>query len=305
MCAAFLFLMKGGLYCMQENKSVFMPNTTLYNLPFKEFALGLGIRAGNILMRNFHDTNKTRPTKKSRYELVTKSDMEVHKFMRYKIKQQFPTHNFVSEEGGLIDNGSEFTWVVDPLDGTLNYTIANPFFSTSISLLCHDEPVLGVIYAPILQEMFVVEKDRSFRLNERNEKVSKVKNLDNAVLSFSYFRRDKKSREQLLGVWNTFEEQCRSMRHFGCTTLELAYTACGRMEGTVISPPLRQWDVAAGMLMVETAGGTITNFEGKKWNGLKEGLVATNGAVHNQVLNVLKKEGLLPRKKKVSTKKRT
>lgn len=267
-----------------------MPETTTtYVPPFKEFAMGIAIRSGTILMRNFYDHKKRRPTKKSRFELVTKSDMEVHKFMERKILAQFPTHNFVSEEGDMIDNGSEFTWVVDPLDGTLNYTIANPFFCTSITVMVHGVPMIGVIYAPILQEMFVVERDRRCRMGEINQSVSKVTRMEDSVLSFSYFRRDKKSREKLLKVWGNFEEQARSMRHFGCTSLELAYTAAGRMEGTIISPPLRLWDVAAGLLMVETAGGTVTDFKGNEWKGIEQGAVATNGAIHDEVLQVIKK----------------
>lgn len=266
-----------------------MAETTTYVPPFKEFAIGIAIRSGTMLMRNFYDKQKRRPTKKSRFELVTQSDLEVHRFMKRKITQQFPKHNFVSEEGDEIQKGSEFTWVVDPLDGTLNYTIANPFFSTSVTVMVHGVPMIGVIYAPILQEMFVVEKDRKLRMNERTQSVSQVNKMQDSVLSFAYFRRDKKSREKLLKVWGQFDEKARSMRHFGCTSLELAYTACGRMDGTIISPPLRLWDVAAGMLMVETAGGKISNFAGKEWSGLHDGLVATNGAIHKPVLDVIKR----------------
>lgn len=255
--------------------------------PFKEFAIGVCMRSGTILMRNFSDSVKRPHTKKNRYELVTKSDLEVHRFVSFKIKQQFPDHNFISEEGDLIDRGSDYTWVVDPLDGTLNYTIANPFFATSLTLLHGDDPIIGVIYAPFNQEMFVAEKGRSARLNERNIKPSEVKKLRNSVMSFAYFQRDKKSRERLMRVWGSFEENSRAMRHFGCTSLELAYVACGRMEAQIISPPLRIWDVAGGMLMVETAGGKITNFSGKKWKGIENGLVASNGLVHSQILKLI------------------
>ncbi len=243
-------------------------------------------------MRNFHDRYKRRPSKKSRYELVTKSDLEVDRFVRFKIKQQFPDHNFVSEEGEAIDNNSQYTWVCDPLDGTLNYTIGNPFFSTSLTLLKNDEPIIGVTFAPFTQEMFVAERGRSFRLNERNMKVSQVKALSSSVLSYAYFERNKKSRDRLLKVWGRFEEKSQTMRHFGCTSLELAYVACGRMEAQIISPPLRPWDVAAGRLMVEVAGGKVTNFKGGKWNSLEDGLVCTNSLIHSQILNIIKKNKL-------------
>ncbi|MFC1598088.1 inositol monophosphatase family protein [Patescibacteria group bacterium] len=267
--------------------------------PFKEFAIGVAMRSGTILMRNFYDQIKRRPTtKKDRYELVTKSDMEVHRFVRFKIKQQFPDHNFLSEEGDPIERRSKYTWVVDPLDGTLNYTIANPFFATSLTLMEEDVPIIGVIYAPYTQEMFVTEKGRTTRLNERNTKPSQVEKIQDSVMSYAYFERDKKSRDQLLKVWGNFEEKSRAMRHFGCTSLELAYVACGRLEAQIISPPLRLWDVSAGMLMVEVAGGKLTNFEGKKWNGLHEGMVASNGLVHDQILRMLSAQKVQKRVKR-------
>lgn len=256
--------------------------------PFKEFAVGVAMRSGTILMRNFHDAIKRRPTKKSRYEVVTKSDLEVHKFVAFKINQQFPDHNFLSEEAPKVNKGSRYTWVVDPLDGTLNYTIGNPFFSTSLTLLEDGVPIIGVIYAPYISEMFVAEKDRIARLNERNMKVSKERKLLNSVLSYSYFYRDKKSRARSLKLLAQLEDKSRSMRHLGCTTLELAYVGAGRMEATIYSPPLRLWDVAAGMLMVESSGGKITNFSGEKWKGLHEGIVASNGLIHNRILKELK-----------------
>lgn len=256
--------------------------------PFKEFAIGTTMRAGTILMRNFQDSFRIRATRKNPHEFVTKSDLEVHRFMYFKIKEQFPDHNFISEEGDLIDNGSSYTWVVDPLDGTLNYMIRNPFFSVSLTLMVDGVPTIGVIYGPFNREMFVAVKGQSARLNERNIHVSKERRLNSSVLSYSYFKRDKKSRARSLKVLGTFEDKSRSMRHLGCTTLELAYVACGRMEAQIISPPLRQWDVAAGMVMIAEAGGKITNFKGEPVTGLGDGLVCSNGLIHSQILKVLK-----------------
>lgn len=257
--------------------------------PFKEFAIGVAMRSGTILMRNFNDNIKRTRSKKSRTEVVTESDIEVHKFVRFKIKQRFPDHNFESEEGDHINTGSKYTWVIDPLDGTLNYTIGNPFFSTSITLMEHGTPLIGIVYAPYTREMFVVEKDRSARLNERNIRVSKEKKLANAVMSYAYFTHDKKSRRRATKLLENFEDSCLRMRHLGCTTLALAYVACGRMDASVISPPLRLWDVASGILLVKTAGGKITNIKGEEWEGLHQGLVASNTGIHNQIISIAKK----------------
>ena len=266
-----------------------MPQKNKTLPPFKEFAIGVTMRAGNILHRNFSDRLMRTRTKKNRYEVVTKSDIEVHRYMRFKIKEQFPEHNFLSEEGDPIDNGSEYTWIVDPLDGTLNYSILNPFFCTSLVLLKEDVPVISVIYAPVMGEMFVAEKGKSTRLNERNVRVSEERNLKKSVLSYAFFERDPKSKAHSLKLWQRLDDASLGMRHLGSTSLELAYVACGRLEAQVITPPQRSWDVYPGMLMVETAGGRITNLKGKKWTGMDDGMISSNGGVHNQVLNIIKK----------------
>jgi myo-inositol-1(or 4)-monophosphatase len=241
-----------------------------------------------ILMRNFNDGIKNAPRKKTRREVVCESDCEVHEYIQFKIREQYPSHNFISEEGKQEQKGSRYTWVIDPLDGTLNYTIGNPFFTTSITVLEDGEPIIGVIYAPFMGEMFVAERGRSVRLNERNIHISLETRLKNSVVSLSYFPRDKKSRLRFMKMGARLEDHARSIRHLGCTSLELAYIACGRLEGQMIAPPLRLWDIAAGMLLVQVAGGKITNFSGKPWRGLKEGFIASNGKVHAQMLRVVK-----------------
>lgn len=255
--------------------------------PYKEFAIGVTVRAGSILKRNFYDHLRMTPKKKSRNEVVTDSDIELNDFMQHKVRNRFSEHNYISEEGKNVDTGSQYTWVVDPLDGTLNYTIGNPFFSTSMVLLDDGEPIISVVYAPLLNELFICEREHGVRLNEREMTVSQEENLQDAVMSFSYFYRDKESRSRSLNLWNEFEDRSRGMRHLGCTTLELAYVASGRIEACVIAPPLRLWDVAAGKIMVEEAGGIITDFAGEPWKDVQQGFVATNGAVHESVMNVL------------------
>ncbi len=259
-----------------------------YIPPFKEFAIGLSMRAGTILLRNFNDRLKYHARKKSSREIITTSDVEVHKFIAFKIRQQFPDHNFISEEGDGVQHGSKYTWVVDPLDGTLNYSIANPFFATSLTLMEDNAPIISVTYAPFTREMFVAERGRASRLNERNIHVSDVNRLSESVISYAYFDRDKQSRRKSTQLLASFEDRSRGMRHLGCTALELAYVACGRLEGVIISPPLRLWDITAGILTVEQAGGRVTNLRGKPWKGLHEGIIVSNGHVHNKILSIVR-----------------
>ncbi|MBI2410666.1 MAG: inositol monophosphatase [Candidatus Kerfeldbacteria bacterium] len=256
--------------------------------PFQEFALGLALRGGTMLKRNFFDSVRhTTTTRAKKHALVTASDREVHQFAVAKIQQYFPDHNIVSEEGAPIERGSAYTWVIDPLDGTRNYTIANPFFCTSVTLLKNNQPIVSAIYAPLLNEIFVAEKGQPARLNERVIQVSNEKRLARAVLSFSYFCRDEITRAQAMQLWASLEDRSCAMRHLGCVSLELAYIAAGRMDAQILVPPIRLWDVTAGMLLVQCAGGRITNFFGKPWREASDGFIASNSLLRDPLLTLV------------------
>ncbi|MBU0670818.1 inositol monophosphatase, partial [Patescibacteria group bacterium] len=125
----------------------------------KEYAMGLVVRAGNLLMNEFRSLAPEDIRLKSKREIVTKADLNVNKFLTSKIKKAYPDHSILSEESGLSQKKkSRFLWVIDPLDGTTNYTMRMTFFSTTVALLDNGEPVIGIIYAPYTRELFVAEK---------------------------------------------------------------------------------------------------------------------------------------------------
>lgn len=257
----------------------------------KEFAIGLALRAGNILMKNFRNLAPDQIRFKSKRELVTKVDVEVNKFMVEKIHEEFPDHRILSEEGDTktTDLNKGYVWVVDPLDGTTNFIMRHTFFTTTLALLKDGEPVLGVIYAPYSRELFVAEKGRGAKRNEVKMHVSNEDELGKSFLCFAYSH-EKKSLQRALSAYQQFELEARSMRHFGSSSLELAFVAAGRVDGMIITPPVRIWDVAAGVLMVRESGGTVTDFSGKTANFADNGLIVSNGGVHQQIVDVIKKK---------------
>lgn len=256
----------------------------------REFIIGLALRAGHLLIKDF----RTQPGDmrfKAKRELVTKLDVQVNDFIVKHIKDAYPNHAILSEERGAFDpkKSSQYMWVVDPLDGTVNYTMRNTFFATNLAVLKDGEPILGVVYAPFTRELFVAEKGKGARKNEQRMHVSDQNNLKNGFLTFGYAH-SKKSLDRAIKVYKTFETEARSTRHFGSSSLELAFVACGRVEAQIITPPVRLWDIAAGILLIKEAGGRVTNFKGKEKSIPEKGLIASNGKVHNQIIKVLKQK---------------
>ena len=255
----------------------------------KEFAIGLALRSGNMLMKEFRALSPEQIRFKDKRELVTSHDIKVNHFLVSKIKQAFPSHSILSEEEGLEKGSGHngYQWVIDPLDGTTNFIMRHTFFTTTMALLKDGEPIIGVIYAPYTRELFVAEKGKGARRNEVRMHVSNEDKLKTSFLCFAYSH-EKKSLQRAVSAYQHFEFEARSMRHFGSSSLELAFVAAGRVDGMIITPPIRIWDVAAGMLMVREAGGMATDFNGDEHGIAKNGLVVSNGKVHKQLLKVIK-----------------
>lgn len=255
----------------------------------KEFAVGIALRAGNMLMKEFRALAPEQIRFKDKRELVTKHDLKVNKFLVTKIQQAFPEHGILSEEAGLAKNPakSKYMWVVDPLDGTTNFVMRHTFFTTTLALLNNGVPELGVIYAPYTHELFVAQLGKGAYRNEVRMQVSNENKLKNSFLCFAYSH-EKKSLQRAVSAYQHFEFEARSMRHFGSSSLELAFVASGRVDGMIITPPVRIWDVAAGMLMVQEAGGTVSDFKGADKRIAFNGLVVSNQKLHKQILKVIK-----------------
>jgi myo-inositol-1(or 4)-monophosphatase len=202
------------------------------------------------------------------------------------IRARFPDHAILSEEAGGQGIGDGYTWVVDPLDGTTNYARRFPIFSVSIGLLQGREPLIGVIHDPLRDQMFVAERGSGAELDGAPIRVSRVARLDHAVVSLDWGHSDE-DRGRTLGALNRVAPRCGTVRALGSAALALAFVAAGWLEA-YFNHMMKPWDAAAGMLLVAEAGGRCTTLEGTPYRVDRPGCLASNGLVHDELLNVMR-----------------
>lgn len=249
------------------------------------FAIQTARDAGSILLEKFG--RKLTVSKKGDINLVTEADLAAEALIVERIRSYYPKHAILAEESGITEvAGSEYKWIIDPLDGTTNYAHGYPCFAVNIALEHDGEIVAGVTYDPTRDEMFAAEKDQGATLNGRKITVSKTEDLKDALLvtGFSY---DFAQRPDFINHFKQFLLHARGVRRDGSAALDLAYTACGRFDG-FWEEGLNPWDMAAGILLVKEAGGTITNYNGAPFSIYNPPMCASNGLIHEEMLAVLR-----------------
>jgi myo-inositol-1(or 4)-monophosphatase len=215
-------------------------------------------------------------------DLVTEADRASETLIGGRLAAAFPDHRILGEEGIARAAGSAgdggLTWVVDPLDGTTNFSHGYPHFAISIALALNEVVVLGVVYDPMRDELFVAERGRGATLNDRAIRVSAVDTLIRALLAtgFSYDLGDRPAQPE---IWNDFQGQTQGIRRDGAAALNLCYVAAGRLDG-FWEQPLQPWDMAAGALIVEEAGGVVSGYAGGGFDPFGRGITAGNPAIH-------------------------
>lgn len=219
--------------------------------------------------------------------LVSYVDKESERRLVESLKKILPGAGFIAEEGTTAESTNDYTWIIDPLDGTTNFTHGLPPFAISIGLAKKEEIVLGVVYEVTRQEAFHASEGNPAYCNEKEIKVSSIHSLNESLLAtgFPYYHFDK--REVYLDIIKTFLDRTHGVRRLGSAATDLAYVACGRMEG-FFEYNLNAWDVAAGSFIVEQAGGKVTDFEGGR-NFLFGGELVAACAIHPEMLNVIQK----------------
>ncbi|MDO8259899.1 MAG: inositol monophosphatase family protein [Candidatus Magasanikbacteria bacterium] len=252
----------------------------------KKIAVQAAKLAGENLMEKFKKFDRGTTEFKAHHEIVTKADLASEKIILKLIKNNFPGHQILSEESGDNHKQSDYLWIIDPLDGTTNFSMHHPLFSISIGVAFKGEIVLGVVYSPYLNELFVAEKGKGATMNNKKIKVSKIGKKDKALNTFCHGRNNSDI-EISLDYMRYQKLHGFDCRQIGSAAIELAHIACGRIESSVI-PGANPWDVAAGVLLVREAGGKVTDFAGKKWTIKSYGMAASNGLVQGEILRVLK-----------------
>jgi myo-inositol-1(or 4)-monophosphatase len=225
--------------------------------------------------------------------LVTEIDRGAEAIVIERITRDYPDHTFLGEESGVHRNVSDYKWVIDPLDGTTNFTHGLPIFCVSIGLEYKGEMQLGVVYDPNLDELFTAEKGKGAFLNGNSIRVSQTDTLINSLLvtGFPYDIKDNPS--HAIEHFENFLVTAQAVRRLGSAALDLCYTAAGRFDA-FWEVKLNAWDMAAGVLLVQEAGGRWTDFEGNNATIYVPQMLASNGIIHEQMIDILKKAGANP-----------
>jgi myo-inositol-1(or 4)-monophosphatase len=222
-------------------------------------------------------------------DLVTESDLASEKLIIDRIKTHYPRHAILAEEAGAavaetIDN--EWKWIIDPLDGTINYSHGYPCFCVSIGVERAGKIELGVVYDPLRDEMFAAERGRGATLNERRICVSSVEELNRAMVCTG-FPYDVRERPYFARHFTNFTMEAQAVRRDGSAALDLAYVSCGRFDG-FWEDGLNSWDIAAGVLLIEEAGGRVSEFSGDSLDIYTPQVLVSNGLIHEAMMRVLR-----------------
>ncbi len=248
-----------------------------------EVAIAAAEAAAEVLRNSFGQEHNIEY--KGGEELVTEVDKRAEQAIKEVLGDAFPGYGILTEESGLLGSEGESHWIVDPLDGTTNYVHGIPLFCTSIALMREGEVILGVVHGPMANEIYAARRSGGTTLNGYPIGVSDTDEPARALLGTSF----PDASEELpsgLHLFERFMKMTRGMRRLGSGALDLCYVAAGRLDGCY-EQGFSPWDVAAGILIVEEAGGKITDYRGGRVNLEKgEGLVASNGFIHPKLVSV-------------------
>ena len=251
----------------------------------RELAERLAKMAGDLLMGHFRKELPLVTLRSSAKEAITAYDKMADDLIVRGIREAYPEHSLLTEEGGFLSGDPDWLWIVDSLDGTSNFANGNPLFSVCIALMHKAELVVGVIYAPAIDEFYLAEKGRGAFLNGRRTRVSKVSQISRGYLL--YCEGGSKDRVMTGRLLSRVYPEVVDIRKLGSAGLETAWVAAGKAEA-YYTTSIEPWDVAPGVLLVIEAGGQVSDFEGNGWRPEKGNLLFSNGRVHAVMLNLLK-----------------
>lgn len=260
----------------------------MHQSPYCTLAIEAALKAGEIVAQGF-GTSYAIFNKPGIQNYVTQFDKEAEASILTTIRERYPTHAFLAEESGFSENWreAEVLWVVDPLDGTTNFTHNIPIFSISIAAVQGHETLCGVIYQPLTRELFVAEKGRGAFFNGAPMRVSQTSRFAGGLGATGFPRNVNENPLHCIDSFVSILKSGTLIRNFGSSAINIAYVASGKIDAYwAIS--LYAWDIAAGKLLVEEAGGKITTYKGEAYDVLSNTpIVASNGIVHQELLGYL------------------
>ena len=249
-------------------------------------AIDVVLRAGEVQMR--HLGGDLQIDKKGPIDLVTRVDLEVERMCRDTIAERFPDHGVLAEEFENDRTGARHRWVFDPVDGTVNYAHGLPIFCSCLALEGDGRPEVAAVFDPTRRELFTAERGVGAWLNGAPLRVSGAGAVLDALLCTGFPYDVHETVDEVVGLFAAFVARARAVRRLGSAALDLCYVAAGRFEG-FWEAHLNPWDMAAGALIVREAGGNVTAFDGGPFSIYGNHVLATNGKVHQQMINILAK----------------
>lgn len=254
---------------------------------FLATAIEAVIRAGDVQMAHFG--GEMRVDKKGAIDLVTEIDLRVEREFRAMIAQRFPDHVVLGEEFSAEEDRTrvaEFCWILDPIDGTTNFAHGLPIFCSSLGFEIDGELAVGAVYDPTRRELFTAQRGAGAWLNGAPLRVSSAATVLDSLLVTGFHYSIHKDPEELLGLFTEFITRARAIRRLGSAALDLCYVAAGRFDG-FWEQKLQPWDVAAGALIVQEAGGMVTTSDGQPFRSSAGSVLATNGVIHAEMMDVI------------------
>jgi len=253
--------------------------------PHKQLAVTAAQKGGRVLQARFGNISRIR--KKEAQEIVTEADTESEKEIIAVISRHYPEHEILSEECGLTTGSSGYRWIIDPLDGTVNFAHQIPIFGVSIALSFKGAVVLGVVFDPLSGELFSAVSGQGAQLNGRPIQVSAIAGVSESLLVTGFAYTVNEILVPVIARLGNCLEAAQGVRRLGAAALDLCYVACGRFEG-FWEQNLKPWDSAAGALIAAEAGGRVTTFSDQPYTVDRDEILATNGSIHAEMLGLLR-----------------
>ena len=250
------------------------------------------MKASKPLIRDFGEIENLQVSSKAPGDFVSSADKRTEKILIDEFQKAYPEHGIITEETGIINKSNKNNrWIIDPIDGTMNFLNGVPQFAISIGYEENQEIKCGVIFNPITNEMFAAEKGNGAYLNNSRIRVSNKKKINDALLVTGGPKGASKIKEEIFSEYINISKNVSNIRKFGSAALDIAYVACGRFDG-YWQRELNYWDVAAGIIILKEAGGFVDFFEPDIDAPLKKNILASNSIIHKELYDLVAKKDI-------------
>ena len=250
------------------------------------------MKASRSLIRDFGELENLQVSSKGPGDFVSSADKRTEKILIEELQKAHSEYGIITEETGIINKSNiKNRWIIDPIDGTMNFLNGVPQFAISVAYEEENEIKCGVIFNPITNEMFCAEKGNGAYLNNSRIRVSNKKKLKDALLVTGGPKGDSKIKDKIFSEYINVSNQVSNIRKFGSAALDVAYVACGRFDG-YWQRELNYWDIAAGIVILKEAGGFIDFFEDDETWPLKKNIIATNSNIHEDLCSLINKKDI-------------